>query len=556
MQHSQTRYSDTLDTGISSSATSFDVAGTPPTRTEGVITIGRVQGNAEDILFDGVSGNTVTISIRGLSSTALTPTEVVGNKLAHNANESVEITTHHLYDANKVRKDENETITGENTFSSTQTFSVAPKTVGLKDANGNETIDTPATSSAVNQLSVQNAATGDNVIVTTAGGDTNINLELQAKGSGVVILEDGAETKTNAAPTSEKKVANKKYVDDQVASVADVKVKATSADTTAGYLNDKIDVSTSGRIVKSITSPAGDEKVALTLATTLTDAEMNAIHTGISANVTGTNLATQTAGATSNADTLHTHNNLVPSFNIPWYFNNSTGVAANDYHPSVVGFSDAVGAPIITLAVNNFDTDEAYLLGLKTASDIGAALYPTAYNSISDGVNTVYSGLYIGTDYWGSDGESTSQCISKNGTDVTISGTAPSAVSPVLGHDPTNSYLLVKDTTTTIKRYSGISGTTITFVSTITLANACDQDVGFVYDNTNQRYICADKTNNLIRVFSSSGTLVTSVAYTFDDTNLRGLCFIGSRLYAVIAMEDIGSAEVLWFAFIPTTYTR
>lgn len=550
MQHSQTRYSDTLDTGISSSATSFDVAGTPPTRTEGVITIGRVQGNAEDIFFDGVSGNTITISIRGLSSTALTPTEVVGNKLSHNANESVEITTHHLYDANKVRKDENETITGENTFSSTQTFSVAPKTVGLKDANGNETIDTPATSSAVNQLSVQNAATGNNVIVTTAGGDTNVNLELQAKGSGVVILEDGAETKTNAAPSADKQISNKKYVDDKFASVTDIKVKVSSADTTTGYLNDKIDVSTSGRIVKSITSPAGDEKVALTLATTLTDAEMNAIHTGISANVTGTNLATQTAGATSNADTLHTHNNLVRGFNI--YFPMNDGGAVNQI--AETAFSDA-STKLITLCTND-DSGDAQLLEVKTASDIGAELYETRYVSVSDGVNNVRRGIYIGADYWTSDDESTSQCIAKNGTDVTISGTNPSASSPLLGHDPTSAYLLVKDTTTTIKRYSGIAGTTITFVSTITLANACDQDVGFVFDDTNDYYICADKTNNLIRVFNSSGAQVTSVSYTFDDTDLRGLCFIGSRLYAILAKGGIGTEDVFPFRFIPTTYTR
>lgn len=88
-----------------------------------------------------------------------------------------------------------------------------------------------------------------------------------------------------------------------------VLVKATSADTTAGYLNDKIDTATAGRLTKSITNPAGNEQVALTLATTLTDAEMNQMH-GISANVTSANLNTLTAGAASNADALHTHSNI------------------------------------------------------------------------------------------------------------------------------------------------------------------------------------------------------------------------------------------------------
>lgn len=85
-------------------------------------------------------------------------------------------------------------------------------------------------------------------------------------------------------------------------------VTVSAADTTAGYLNDKVDVATSGRLVKSITNPAANEQLALTLATTLTDAEMNAIHGGITSSVTGTNLTTVTAGASSNADALHSHN--------------------------------------------------------------------------------------------------------------------------------------------------------------------------------------------------------------------------------------------------------
>ena len=88
--------------------------------------------------------------------------------------------------------------------------------------------------------------------------------------------------------------------------VASVIVKVSSADTTAGYLNDKIDVATAGRLTKSIGNPAANETIRLTLATTSTDAELNKL-TGASANVTAANLNTLTAGAASNADALHTH---------------------------------------------------------------------------------------------------------------------------------------------------------------------------------------------------------------------------------------------------------
>lgn len=95
-----------------------------------------------------------------------------------------------------------------------------------------------------------------------------------------------------------------------VDSTASVIAKVSAADTTPDYLYNKIDVATDGELTKAIGSPAGDEKIQLGLATTLTKAEMDALHTGISANVTGTNLATLTAGAASNADALHTHTGL------------------------------------------------------------------------------------------------------------------------------------------------------------------------------------------------------------------------------------------------------
>lgn len=224
MQYPETRYRDALNAGISGSALSLDVQTTPPTRTQGVMTIGRLAvgggPNVEDVYYTSVAGNTVTIGIRGLSTTALTPTNIPGNQKVHQASESLEITTHHNYITNLLRKDENDTVSGNISFTGTNTFALAPLTPGLKDANGNESIDTPATASAVNQLSVQNAATGGNVILTTAGGDADIDLELQAKGSGVIILEDEAQLKTSAAPTTDPQIANKKYVDDAVSAAS------------------------------------------------------------------------------------------------------------------------------------------------------------------------------------------------------------------------------------------------------------------------------------------------------------------------------------------------
>jgi len=208
MQYPQTAYNDSLQSGITAVALEMTVTTAAPTRTEGILTIGRVEGNREDVFFDGLAGNVITLTLRGLSQTALTPTEVAGNKKVHVANEGVEMTTHHNYATNFARLDE------DNTFSANNTFSNAPRTPGLKDSSGNETIDTPATASAVNQLKVTNSATTDPVLLGVAGDDTDIDLELQAKGAGIVIVPDGAQTKTDAPPVNDKDLVNKKYVDD------------------------------------------------------------------------------------------------------------------------------------------------------------------------------------------------------------------------------------------------------------------------------------------------------------------------------------------------------
>ncbi len=58
----------------------------------------------------------------------------------------------------------------------------------INDTNGNEVIKTPATASAVNEITVTNAATGTAPSITATGGDTDINLTLAGKGAGTVNI--------------------------------------------------------------------------------------------------------------------------------------------------------------------------------------------------------------------------------------------------------------------------------------------------------------------------------------------------------------------------------
>jgi hypothetical protein len=62
----------------------------------------------------------------------------------------------------------------------------------IGDENGNEQIKFATTASAVNEISVTNAATTNPPSVSATGGDTNIDLNLTPKGIGRVVLGAGA----------------------------------------------------------------------------------------------------------------------------------------------------------------------------------------------------------------------------------------------------------------------------------------------------------------------------------------------------------------------------
>jgi hypothetical protein len=59
----------------------------------------------------------------------------------------------------------------------------------IGDENGNEQIIFQTTSSAVNQIDITNAATGNAPSISATGDDTNIGLTLTPKGSGAVVID-------------------------------------------------------------------------------------------------------------------------------------------------------------------------------------------------------------------------------------------------------------------------------------------------------------------------------------------------------------------------------
>lgn len=108
----------------------------------------------------------------------------------------------------------NEGVPGSVTLDDAQTLTnktlTAPKIgTAILDTNGNELLKLTATASAVNELTLANAATGGTPTLTASGDDTNIDINLVPKGSGVVsvggvavVTLSGTQTLTNKTLTS------------------------------------------------------------------------------------------------------------------------------------------------------------------------------------------------------------------------------------------------------------------------------------------------------------------------------------------------------------------
>ena len=83
------------------------------------------------------------------------------------------------------------TVTETGTQTLTNKTLTAPKIgTSILDTSGNELFKLTATGSAVNELTYNNASTGNKPTFTASGGDTNIGVSIQPKGSGTITLDN------------------------------------------------------------------------------------------------------------------------------------------------------------------------------------------------------------------------------------------------------------------------------------------------------------------------------------------------------------------------------
>lgn len=273
--------------------------------------------------------------------------------------------------------------------------------------------------------------------------------------------------------------------------------------------------------------------------------------------ITGAQATTLSAGTSSNADSLHTHSSLVTSFNGSAVIEGLDTLNDTNYETTATGFSDA---PSDLLAVGTASVTDATVgvVKIEMSPDVGSAPFvpvsPAAVD-IADSTPVVNGVLYIADDLWTSNSSDAS--IAKNGASVTVSGTVRNGP---LGYAADTSSLLVLYSTTKVAKFSGIAGTTITNLNAdVTFDAAVTATVGFLYDDSNNEYICVDTTANLVRKISSSGATQATAPYTITDASVRGVCMVANRVYLAVAWDmSLGAATAggLGWSLVPTTMKR
>jgi hypothetical protein len=175
--------------------------------TSDAIGVGTIElGHATDTTLARASSGVVTIE--GVNVVTTSSTDTLSNKSISLATNTVTATLAELNTA--VSDADVASIAGSEIL--TNKTLTAPKFADLgfiADANGNELIILDTVASAVNEVTLANAATTGTPTLTASGGDTDISLDLVAKGTGKVkaggvdlVTISSTDTLTNKTLTS------------------------------------------------------------------------------------------------------------------------------------------------------------------------------------------------------------------------------------------------------------------------------------------------------------------------------------------------------------------
>jgi len=273
------------------------------------------------------------------------------------------------------------------------------------DTNGNELLKVTATASAVNEVTLANAATGVAPTLTASGGDTNIGFKLVAKGTGEITAKVNGSDVFNASSNFgfKNRIINGAMVIDQRNAGASVTVNNNQQYPVDRFI---VQSSTSTQFTaqQSTTAPTGFYNSLLITTSSANASAFNAVWQRIEANNTN-DLGLGTASASTFTVSFWVRSSVTGTFGFYLQNNASTYSYVTTYTISVANTFEyktitVVGPTAGTwLTTNNCSLQVAWSLGGTggTTSTLGSWQSANVYNATgSTGIsNTASATFYI-----------------------------------------------------------------------------------------------------------------------------------------------------------------
>jgi hypothetical protein len=193
---------------------------------------------------------------------------------------------------------------------------VTPVIAQINDASANATLKLASIASAVNQVTIENAATGSAVHVRATGGDASVGLHLVGKGaSGYVNVNDGVdETKrilfnASGGATNTRTMLSSTQTVDRTLTLPDATDTLVGKATTDTFTNKSISfggntiTATSAQLATAISDETGSGSLVFATSPTLTTPVLGTPSSGTLTSCTGLPVSTGVSGLGTNVAT-------------------------------------------------------------------------------------------------------------------------------------------------------------------------------------------------------------------------------------------------------------
>jgi hypothetical protein len=208
-----------------------------------------------------------------------------------------------------------QTGTGTTFVVSTSPTITTPVIAQINDASGNETLKLASIASAVNEVTIENAATGNAVHILATGGDASVGLHLAGKGaSGYVNVQDSTDaTKRlmfNAAggTTNTRTMLSSTQTVDRTISLPDATDTLVGKATTDTLTNKSISLgsntltATSAQLATAVSDETGSGSLVFATSPTLVTPALGTPSALVGTNITGTAASLTAGNVTTNAN--------------------------------------------------------------------------------------------------------------------------------------------------------------------------------------------------------------------------------------------------------------